>query len=353
MRESFESAGKLWPDDASDPVRTAGRPRGGGVVGALAKSSETVRISLTRATRDRSGAEAARRTWTPFESARQRRRARETADGASRPQVERCGESAVAPRARASSRRRRNRFRKRGERYLVRRRRSAPVPGAKPLGPSRRRWLLATVLNGINSFSESEEALDELGGGAGRRDRDHQRREVVSRGRAGHPPQTGGEMAGAGPSAGTCSRSLPTACETLPAEFARSTGKYAVVHPTSEIGLRHVLWKADGAPGSRTARRAASPGGSLPTLVRRRAAGGEFTAVEPGGSFPCPSGQPVVGTDDDDVQRLAIDNVQGDRLQAALRELLHAADGRLTGSFSTSSCWTFSSESRCASARRR
>ena len=102
----------------------------------------------------------------------------------------------------------------------------------------------------------------------------------------------------------------------LPAEFATSTGKYAVVHPTSEIGLRHVLWKADGAPvlallDEPLARR-------LPADLVRRARGRRVHAVEPGEVLSLALQVPVVGTDDDDVQRLAIDNV--DRLQAALRE---------------------------------
>ncbi len=102
----------------------------------------------------------------------------------------------------------------------------------------------------------------------------------------------------------------------LPAEFATSSGKYAVVHPTSEIGLRHVLWKADGAPvlallDEPLARR-------LPADLVRRARGRRVHAVEPAEVLSLALQVPVVGTEDDDVQRLAIDNV--DRLQAALRE---------------------------------
>jgi len=102
----------------------------------------------------------------------------------------------------------------------------------------------------------------------------------------------------------------------LPAELATSTAKYAVVHPTSEIGLRHVLWKADGAPvlallDEPLARR-------LPADLVRRARGRRVHAVEPGEVLSLALQVPVVGSDDDDVQRLAIDNV--DRLQAALRE---------------------------------
>ena len=47
---------KLWPDDASDPVRTA-VVRGAEVSSALGKLDETVRISLTRATAGPLGAE--------------------------------------------------------------------------------------------------------------------------------------------------------------------------------------------------------------------------------------------------------------------------------------------------------
>ena len=102
----------------------------------------------------------------------------------------------------------------------------------------------------------------------------------------------------------------------LPAEFATSSGKYAVVHPTSEIGLRHVLWKADGAPvlallDEPLARR-------LPADLVRRARGRRVHAVEPAEVLSLALQVPVVGTEDGDVQRLAIDNVE--RLQAVLRE---------------------------------
>lgn len=102
----------------------------------------------------------------------------------------------------------------------------------------------------------------------------------------------------------------------LPSEFPTSSGKYAVVHLTSEIGLRHVLWKADGAPvlallDEPLARR-------LPADLVRRARGRRVHAVEPAEVLSLALQVPVVGTGDDDVERLAIDNVE--RLQAALRE---------------------------------
>lgn len=102
----------------------------------------------------------------------------------------------------------------------------------------------------------------------------------------------------------------------LPPELATSSAKYAVVRPTSEIGLRHLLWKANGAPvlallDEPLARR-------LPADLVRRARGRRVHAVEPAEVLSLALQVPVVGTEDDDVQRLAIDNV--DRLQAALRE---------------------------------
>lgn len=102
----------------------------------------------------------------------------------------------------------------------------------------------------------------------------------------------------------------------LPPELATSTGKYAVVHPTSEIGLRHLLWKADGAPvlailDEPLARR-------LPADLVRRARGRCVHAVEPAEVLSLALQVPVVGTDDDDVQRLALENI--DLLKDALRE---------------------------------
>ena len=124
------------------------------------------------------------------------------------------------------------------------------------------------------------------------------------------------EMAGGPAERGYVLALVGDGLRDLPAELSTSTAKYAVVHPTSEIGLRHVLWKADGAPvlallDEPLARR-------LPADFVRRARGRRVYAVEPGEVLSLALQVPVVGSDDDDVQRLAIDNV--DRLQAALRE---------------------------------
>ena len=124
------------------------------------------------------------------------------------------------------------------------------------------------------------------------------------------------EMAGGPAERGYVLALTTDALRELPSEFATSSGKYAVVHPTSEIGLRHVLWKAAGAPvlamlDEPLARR-------LPPDVVRRSRGSRVHAVEGAEVLSLALQVPVVGTEDDDVQRLAIENV--DKLQAALRD---------------------------------
>ncbi len=102
----------------------------------------------------------------------------------------------------------------------------------------------------------------------------------------------------------------------LPAELSTASGTYAVVRPKSEIGLRHILWKADGAPvlallDEPLARR-------LPPDLVRRAKGHRVHSVEAAEVLGLALGVPVVASDNSDVERLAMEHV--DHIRALLGE---------------------------------
>jgi DNA-binding protein H-NS len=111
---------------------------------------------------------------------------------------------------------------------------------------------------------------------------------------------------------------------TMPTELSTSAGKYAVVHPTSEVALRHVLWKAGGAPvlallDEPLARR-------LPADLIRRARGGRVHAVEPGEVLSLALGVRVVADDDPAMQQLALQRVDDIRSQLGQRTLPTVVD---------------------------
>lgn len=102
----------------------------------------------------------------------------------------------------------------------------------------------------------------------------------------------------------------------LPTEIKTPNGTYSVVKPRSEIGLRHLLWKAQGAPllallDEPLARR-------LPPDLVRRAKGHRVHAVEPAEVLSLALGVPVVASDNNDVERLAMEHV--DHIRALLGE---------------------------------
>ncbi|MFO0761832.1 MAG: BREX-2 system phosphatase PglZ [Byssovorax sp.] len=102
----------------------------------------------------------------------------------------------------------------------------------------------------------------------------------------------------------------------LPSELVTSAGKHAVVLPTSEIALRHILWKAAGAPvlalvEEPLARR-------LPADLVRRSRGSRVHAIELAEILSLALGVRVVTDDDGDMQRLAL--MQVDHIQRELRQ---------------------------------
>ena len=124
------------------------------------------------------------------------------------------------------------------------------------------------------------------------------------------------EMAGGPSETGYVLAIASDALREIPSELPTSKGKYAVVRPTSEIGLRHLLWKARGAPILALVDE--SLANRLPADLVRRSRGGSVHAVELGEVLSLALRVPVVAPDDVDLQRLAIDNV--DRIRALIGE---------------------------------
>ena len=132
------------------------------------------------------------------------------------------------------------------------------------------------------------------------------------------------EMSGGPTERGYVLALMSTGLEALPTELSTSAGKYAVVHPTSEVSLRHLLWQAGGAPvlallDEPLARR-------LPADLVRRARGARVHAVEPGEVLSLALGVRVVADDDPAMQQLALQQVDAIRAQLGQRTLPTVVD---------------------------
>lgn len=132
------------------------------------------------------------------------------------------------------------------------------------------------------------------------------------------------EMAGGAKESGYVLALANSSLGTPPSELSTAVAKYAVVQPTSEIGLRHILWKAAGAPvlalvDEPLARR-------LPADLVRRAHGGCVHAIELAELLSLALQVKVVADDERDMQRLALENVDYLRNELSHRTLPTVVD---------------------------
>ena len=131
------------------------------------------------------------------------------------------------------------------------------------------------------------------------------------------------EMAGGAAERGYVLAIAGEGLEELPATLDTVAGRYAVVRPSSEIALRHTLWKSGGAPV--LALLAPALAKRIPADLVRRAHGRKIHAVEPAEVLSLALGVQVIGTDDPDLQRLAIEHV--DRIRDLIGQRTWFAHG--------------------------
>ncbi|KYG04935.1 hypothetical protein BE21_43865 [Sorangium cellulosum] len=135
------------------------------------------------------------------------------------------------------------------------------------------------------------------------------------------------EMAGGAAERGYVLAIAGEGLEELPATLDTVAGRYAVVRPSSEIALRHTLWKSGGAPVLALLSPALAK--RLPADLVRRARGRKIHAVEPAELLSLALGVQVIGTDDPDLQRLAIEHVDRIRDLIGQRTLPTVVDREL------------------------
>src|SRR5687768_1725747 len=115
------------------------------------------------------------------------------------------------------------------------------------------------------------------------------------------------EMAGGAAERGYVLAIAGEGLQDMPPTLDTVAGRYTIVRPKSEIELRHTLWKAGGAPILALLPEALAK--RLPADVVRRARGKRIHAVEPVEVLSLALGVQVIGTDDPDLMRLAIEHV--------------------------------------------
>lgn len=104
--------------------------------------------------------------------------------------------------------------------------------------------------------------------------------------------------------------------ETVPDKIATSRATYSVCRPETELEIRHLLWKSQGAPCIALVKEALAH--RLPADILKRAQGARVHAVDESSVIGAAIGVPLVGTDDRGVLRLAMDHV--DQLAAEVRK---------------------------------
>ncbi|MBI4699819.1 MAG: BREX-2 system phosphatase PglZ [Deltaproteobacteria bacterium] len=104
--------------------------------------------------------------------------------------------------------------------------------------------------------------------------------------------------------------------DAVPERVATSRASYAVYRPQTELEIRHILWKMQGAPFIALVKEELAH--RLPADIVKRAQGARAHAVDESSVLGAAIGVPLVGTDDPAVLRLAMDHV--DELAAAVRQ---------------------------------
>lgn len=137
------------------------------------------------------------------------------------------------------------------------------------------------------------------------------------------------EMAGGPADGGFVLALAGEGMDELPSSFTAHQQTWHVVRPETELGLRRELLRAGSAPLV-----ALVPAELAATLrdrpdVLHRARGKRVHALEMGDILSVALGVPVVGTDDDDIQKLALDMVDALRLRLRDRTLPTVVDRQL------------------------
>lgn len=122
------------------------------------------------------------------------------------------------------------------------------------------------------------------------------------------------ELAGGSPTSGWTLALAGPGLEELPERIDTAQGSVSIARPTTEVELRHVLWRANGAPV--LAILPTDLAARLPPDLVRPARGGRVHALEVGDVLTAVLGSPVTGVDDNETRQLALENLEA--LQAAV-----------------------------------
>jgi len=115
--------------------------------------------------------------------------------------------------------------------------------------------------------------------------------------------------------------------EEVPEVFPTERGSYSVHRPQTELGLRRLVWKANGAPFVALIKRDLAT--RLPPDLIRRARAAKVLALTLTEILGLALGVQVMGTDDAGVERLAIEHLEALRRVVGQRTLPTVVDQRL------------------------
>lgn len=115
--------------------------------------------------------------------------------------------------------------------------------------------------------------------------------------------------------------------DRIPDEFPTSSATYSVYRPSTELGLRRIIWKSNGAPfiavvGEDLAKR-------LPVDLVRRSRGARVHSLDINDVLSLVLGVPLVGTEDRELQQLALEKLEDIQREMKLRTLPTMIDRRL------------------------
>lgn len=144
------------------------------------------------------------------------------------------------------------------------------------------------------------------------------------------------EMAGGAAETGYVLALEGEGIEDVPASIAREPVRIQVYRPRSELELRRLVWKSAGAPfvalvPEELARR-------LPRDLVRRARGQRVFALEPNDVLSTVLGVQVQGTEDDEIHKLALTNLDRIRREMSQRTLPTVVDRRLLDELLLDAC---------------
>jgi hypothetical protein len=134
------------------------------------------------------------------------------------------------------------------------------------------------------------------------------------------------ELAGGSPTSGWTLALAGPGLEELPDRIDMAQGSVSIARPTTEVELRHMLWRANGAPVLAIV--PTDLAGRLPPDLVRPARGGRVHALDVGDVLSVVLGSPVTGVDDIETRQLALANLEALQSAVSSRTLPTVIDRR-------------------------